>query len=180
MSYLDSPATEMLASNCAFCARPLVDAQSVEVGIGPICRKKWMVADAVTDEARAEGNKLIWTIAKLQTGKEVISAVAKLKELGFVEVVKRINKRIKPKRSAMVRLSYEGERLHLVTPWNPALQWDTWYKAMRSVGGMRYEGKGNGNSFPKTKARDVYAILCKHFAAWPATGPKGDFTIQAA
>ena len=179
MSYVNAPATEMLASNCAFCARPLVDAQSVETGIGPICRKKWMVADAVTDEARTEGNKLIHTIAKLQTGKEVISAVARLKELGFAEVVKRINKRIKPKRKAMVVLSYEGERLHLVTPWSPSLDFGEWLKAMRSVGGMRYEGKGQGNSFPKTARKAVYKLLCRFFPGIPATGPMGDFTIPA-
>ena len=179
MSYENAPATEMLASNCAFCARPLVDAQSVECGVGPICRKKWMVADAVTDEARVEANKLIHTIAKLQTGKEVTQAVARLKELGLAKVVERINKRIKPKTKNMVQLSYEGERLHLVTPWNRSLDFNAWLSGMRGVGGMRYEGKGNGNSFPKTARAAVYRLLCDFFPGFPATGPQGEFTIPA-
>jgi len=179
MSYVNAPATEMLASNCAFCARPLVDAQSVETGIGPVCRSKYMVADAVTSEARAEGNKLIHTIAKLQRGKEVTQAVARLKELGFAKVVERINKRIKPKRKAMVRLSYEGERLYLLTPWNGSLNFDRWLSGIRSVGGMRYEGKGKGNSFPKSARKAVYGLLCQFFPGFPATGPMGDFTIPA-
>jgi hypothetical protein len=40
MSYENAPATKLLATHCACCARPLVDALSVELGIGPDCRKK--------------------------------------------------------------------------------------------------------------------------------------------
>lgn len=40
MSYENAPATKMLATHCACCARPLVDAESVELGIGPDCRKR--------------------------------------------------------------------------------------------------------------------------------------------
>ena len=39
MSYENAPATKMLAAYCACCARPLVDAESVETGMGPVCRK---------------------------------------------------------------------------------------------------------------------------------------------
>lgn len=38
-SYVNAPATKMLATNCACCGRPLVDAHSVETGVGPDCRK---------------------------------------------------------------------------------------------------------------------------------------------
>ncbi len=39
MSYENSAACLALATFCACCSRPLVDATSVELGIGPICRK---------------------------------------------------------------------------------------------------------------------------------------------
>jgi hypothetical protein len=39
MSYENAPATKLLATHCACCARPLVDAVSVEAGVGPDCRK---------------------------------------------------------------------------------------------------------------------------------------------
>lgn len=39
-TYLDDPATALLATDCAACNRPLRDAVSVEAGIGPDCRKK--------------------------------------------------------------------------------------------------------------------------------------------
>lgn len=40
MSYENAPATKMLATHCCACNRPLVDAKSVEYGIGPECRKR--------------------------------------------------------------------------------------------------------------------------------------------
>lgn len=40
MSYENVPATKLLATYCACCARPLVDAVSVEAGVGPECRKR--------------------------------------------------------------------------------------------------------------------------------------------
>jgi hypothetical protein len=40
MSYESAPATKMLATQCACCGRPLVDAASIEAGMGPICRKQ--------------------------------------------------------------------------------------------------------------------------------------------
>lgn len=41
MSYENAPATKFIAVNCCVCGRPLVDAISVEEGIGPICRDKF-------------------------------------------------------------------------------------------------------------------------------------------
>lgn len=39
MNYENAPATKLLATHCACCARPLVDSVSVEAGMGPTCRK---------------------------------------------------------------------------------------------------------------------------------------------
>ena len=38
MSYEDSKQCKLLATHCVCCGRPLVDACSVELGIGPECR----------------------------------------------------------------------------------------------------------------------------------------------
>jgi hypothetical protein len=54
-SYVNAPATKMLASHCAVCGRPLCDATSVELGIGPICRGKhgYDQADSDIDPTQA-------------------------------------------------------------------------------------------------------------------------------
>jgi hypothetical protein len=60
-TYENAPATALLATDCAACGRPLLDAMSVELGIGPECRRKagWtkrkgFVAGQAADWARAE------------------------------------------------------------------------------------------------------------------------------
>lgn len=40
MSHENAPATQLVATRCCACRTPLVDANSVELGIGPICRRK--------------------------------------------------------------------------------------------------------------------------------------------
>lgn len=49
MSYENAPATILLATHCACCGRPLVDAASVETGIGPDCRKRHGFVEAQGD-----------------------------------------------------------------------------------------------------------------------------------
>ena len=44
--YETAPATLLVATHCACCARPLVDAVSVERGCGPDCSRRYGIADA--------------------------------------------------------------------------------------------------------------------------------------
>ena len=39
-SYVNAPATRFIATHCACCGKPLVDADSVQAGVGPDCRAK--------------------------------------------------------------------------------------------------------------------------------------------
>ena len=55
-SYENAPATIMLATHCCCCGRPLVDAISVELGIGPECRNGR--TDGISQEQREICNKL--------------------------------------------------------------------------------------------------------------------------
>lgn len=63
MSYENAPATRMLATHCAVCSRPLLDAQSVELGIGPDCRKKYGFNIEVDEAARKRANELVYAVA---------------------------------------------------------------------------------------------------------------------
>lgn len=44
--YENAPATQLIAVHCCACSLPLVDSDSVELGIGPVCRKKLGKLDA--------------------------------------------------------------------------------------------------------------------------------------
>lgn len=65
MSYENAPATRMLASHCVACGRPLVDAVSVEAGMGPDCREKYgYYAAAATEAARDDVNARVAKLAR--------------------------------------------------------------------------------------------------------------------
>ena len=44
--YESAPATSLVATNCACCGHPLLDAVSVEAGVGPECRKRYGYGEA--------------------------------------------------------------------------------------------------------------------------------------
>jgi len=46
--HVKDKATWLLATHCCICSTPLRDAKSVEMGIGPICRKRYAKADVET------------------------------------------------------------------------------------------------------------------------------------
>lgn len=179
MSYENAPATYMLATHCAFCGRPLVDAQSVETGVGPICRSRWMVADRVSAEARKEGNKLIYLIAKSQKGEQVDWALDRMTDLGFVEAVKRIKRRLgklaKKRASELVVITIENGRLSLKADGLPDSSFRAFLARVREIPGRMFaDGK---NTFPVAQKRAVWELLCGFFKGRAALGPKGPFII---
>ena len=173
--YEDAKATHLLATHCACCSRPLLDARSVETGMGPICRKRYGFDDSIPEEARKEANKLIYTIARHQKGEHVEGALARLKDLGFTKLVDRINKRLRKRPS--VEINCNDGRLILKAR-IPAESWHNWLNALRQVPGRKYEGEG-GNSFPIERKREVYQLLCEYLPGKTGVGPKGEFTIRA-
>jgi hypothetical protein len=62
MTYETAPATVMLASSCACCAKALVDSVSVETGVGPDCRKKHGFGTA---QGEVDHTALVVGLAKL-------------------------------------------------------------------------------------------------------------------
>lgn len=86
MGYEHAPATQMLATDCIMCGRPLVDAVSIEAGIGPVCRQKHGYSSGVTEEHRCEANKLIHAIASDRRAKSVVSWIGAIENMGMREL----------------------------------------------------------------------------------------------
>lgn len=94
MNHENAPATKLLATACACCGRALVDAVSVETGIGPDCREKFGVAADATN--RDEANALVHEVAKKGVSKSDCRAIcAKLRDIGFEALAARIMKRFR-------------------------------------------------------------------------------------
>lgn len=95
-TYENAPATKLLATACACCGRDLVDAVSVETGIGPDCREKYGVTFDTSNAAHAEANALVFQVARKGiTAREASLAFDRLHELGFTVLAERIAKRFR-------------------------------------------------------------------------------------
>lgn len=169
--YTAAPATKLLASHCCVCARPLLDSVSVELGIGPDCRKKHGFDVAVDADAREQANVIVHRIAANQTGGQVAFDCEALRALGFGKLADRILVRV-----AAVKIDVTADgRYSVVTPYDPAV-----VDAMRTIPGRRWDRDAKLNTFPSTSKAALAEMLRRFFAGAIATGPKGAFVIEAA
>lgn len=90
MTYENSASAKLVASHCVVCNRPLVDAASVETGMGPECRTRYGYNENVPSENRREANVIIHEIATDQRRDEdFCEAIRRLAELGFERIADR-------------------------------------------------------------------------------------------
>lgn len=117
MSYENAPATLMLATHCAACGRPLVDADSVETGMGPDCREKYGYDIAAPAEVKADVNARVYAIAtgKL-SGAEVIGHLLMIRAHGFTVLADKLEDRL----VTIEVLILDSATLSVVTPFAPA------------------------------------------------------------
>jgi hypothetical protein len=96
MGYENAPATTLVATNCACCGRALVDAVSVETGIGPECRKKFGIPSDASEDARTEANKIVFLLARGGLAREDARPMFdRLNALGFELLAARVAKRFR-------------------------------------------------------------------------------------
>lgn len=191
MSYENAPSTVMLATHCAICARPLRDAKSVDVGIGPECRKKHGFNENVDEEARAAANRIIHAVALARSGGtdlagdwDALTAAMALAGLGFRKLADVI-----ASRAAAVRI-YEDTGvavngfpvdhhmsgsvvLRVFAPYSEAAN-DDWYRM-----GAKWDKVNKCRVVPAAKKPDLWALLLRHFPGACAVGPSGPFRIEA-
>lgn len=160
-SYEAAPATLLLATHCACCGRPLVDAVSVETGVGPDCRARHGYLADAAPEARAEANALVHAIAVEQTGPGVLAATARLAALGFVKLAARVADRL-GQGAVSVRRHPCGERLIVVAPYDAEA-----VAAWRGLPGRRWEG--GANVVPCGSEAALRALLAAHYPLSPVS-----------
>lgn len=170
MTYELAPATQLLATHCAACGRPLVDAASVTAGMGPDCRQKYGVPELLADDARAEANALIYAVARDQTGPTVAAALNALRALGCSAIADRIQKRIAPAYVAVI--AADGE-LHFYVK----ASFDVSSAAeLGRVRGGRWDAGRKVRVFPVSAKLDVFKAL-KRACTGLCLGPRGEFTL---
>jgi len=171
-SYVNAPATKMLASHCCVCALPLVDAESVEKGIGPICRKRYKYDIPADDAARKRANALVHEIALVQKGAKAFVACRELHDLGWFDLAGRIMHRL-----TKIEIEAVGEELVVRTPMS--LGFNAGLKGAHLGATWSKDAKGwrlPGDAEVKVV---LYRLLVKHFEGKWANGPKGPFVVGA-
>lgn len=171
--YQSAPATARLATRCCICARPLLDAVSVERGIGPECRKKHLRGTHQLPEAiRAEGNRIIAQAALDAEDFDVpaiINHATRLRELGFATVADKMMARF-------IDISIEDKdgKLHVRHPFMLSANPD-WGRLF--PGSWRQEIKARVVVNDTPNKRRLMWLLATHFPGKWAMGPKGPFKL---
>jgi hypothetical protein len=173
MTYENAPAAAMVATHCAVCARPLVDALSVELGIGPDCRKRYapeLFAGASGLSAdRAEANAHLHWVAIHQDSAEVRERVARIHALGFPALAERIAKRL-----GCVRIEQDGDTFLVRAPFNPEH-----VERLRRVPGRRWDSASKADRIPLASKAALWAALVAVHAGRLGIGPKGMFLFAS-
>ena len=172
MSYLDAPGTSLLATHCALCGRPLLDAASVESGMGPICRER-ALKDA-PDAGRSEVNAIVSRIAARPDAPEVPELVAKVSALGYRKLAEQLSKRLLDART--VTVTTDGTTLVVAAPYSEAFG-----MALRDlVPGRRWDRDTKTWRIPAASKRGLWIALQRAFPGAPLVSERGITVIGAA
>lgn len=175
-TYENAISTKMLATHCVCCGRALVDAISVELGIGPECRSGFN-AD-LTEMTRRVANKLVFEASMAATAgliPIVMEKAEEVRQLGYGELAERMEHRfVKAERKADIQISFQGGFYEVVTPYRRKNA-NAFVKAWREIPGRRWiNGK---NVVPATSKKELWELLQEFFGGCYAMGPKGVFKI---
>ncbi len=198
-TYENAPALDLVATRCCACGRPLLDAASVEIGMGPVCRGRagldgvgtgadWeRVAGLLrntgieldTADARRVANRIVHRIAADQGAAMVPALLTALEALGFATVATAIREHLRPV-APRVEVAAEGDRLAVTFSGLDSDAFAALVAALRAVPGRRYDGARKVNTIPAGARGALWQALR---AALPAgtivTGPRGTIALAA-
>lgn len=170
--YENAPSTKLLATFCAACGRPLLDAVSVETGMGPHCRKAHGTQHDLTENQRVQANHLIYQIALDQTSMDSIQAAVRLALLGFTTLADKVIKRCRTFGAVVVR--QEGSMLAVQVPYR-----EHTLAAMRAIPGRRWDRKRKVNLVPTTQKAALWRFLQDNYPGSRLVSDRGIITIGA-
>jgi len=174
--YENAPATKMLATNCVICGRPLCDAISVQLGVGPECRKEY--DGGISEDIRAKANELVFKAAIVAQNGEIASVqryAEEIRKLGLDKLANKVGKRFRnADRYTEIVLSVEGGDYRVETPFRRGAKKE-FIDAWRKIPGRRF--RNNANYVPLVQKQALWKLLRRFFGGKFAKGPKGLFRI---
>jgi uncharacterized Zn finger protein (UPF0148 family) len=201
MSYEEAPATQMLATHCCVCGRPLVDAISVETGIGPVCRRRYL-PEGFSEEDRSAANKLVYQASLIfqaartdrEAAAKVAGIVSAIRALGssFDALADRVAETaIRPKIELEQREVTFGKgqyaqvvpALVVKVPYDPCFNAAfkaavDWRDRTPVIEGGEFKAWAVKATYQAKSA--LLAVLKERFAGEAARGPKGIFFLETS
>lgn len=192
MSYEAAPATILVATHCACCGKDLVDAVSVERGVGPECAKRhglgkpqgdmdaeeafalaYDVPEAtkaiVGGDARRAANVLVHRIALHQSGENVARWTVAIAACGFTKLADRVAKRLSD-----LSIEREGDTLVVKAPFNHSFIF-----ACRGIAGACWDAKRKVRTMPASSLSALTQAIVSVFGAGSVVRMGGTVTVLA-
>jgi len=181
MGYESATACRLLATHCVVCGRPLLDARSVELGIGPECREG--IDGGIDEDIRTIANEHIFNAAiAAQNGNipKVLLYADLIEKLGLPAIAEKVRTRFEKatqtaKFNAKIEITERDGKLNVKTPFRRGRK-DEFVDAMREIPGRRYKGHG-WNQFPVESKVALWKFLREFFPGVYGMGPKGVFRV---
>ena len=173
-NYLHAPQTKLLSTQCVCCGRPLVDAISVQIGMGPECRN-YNNAN-ISTEVQEKCNELTCHAAlAAQRGEveRIYEYADQIERLGLKVLADKIRKRfVNAKKNVKIWIKEKGNDLHVKTPFR---RMPGFVNAWREIEGRKYIS--GENIIPISSKKQLWDMLKKYFDGFYGDGPKGLFRI---
>lgn len=172
---------QTIATHCIVCGRPLEDARSVLLGIGPECGEilhDKAKHDSIPENVRKELNRIVLesSIAAARGDIEKVkeNAVA-LTFMGYDELAGKIKRRFrKAEKNVKITISTNNDYFIVYTPFKRSKSRE-FITAWRSIPGRRY--KRGHNWIPKSEKRALWQLLRKFFPGTYGESEKGIFKV---
>jgi len=139
----------MVATDCLICGTPLVDAKSVEIGIGPTCRKRHGYDVSIPEAARKRANEIIHALACEAFPEDLFERIRELRELGLEKLAEVITDR-----KVVIRLEDKGEKIAVKTPYAP-----NFVNRVRQIQGRNWDSLNKVWMVPQAKRGALYAAM---------------------
>ena len=196
--YENAPATRLLATRCCCCGRPLVDAASVEAGVGPDCRERYGY-DVPTappdydfllsylyahqgafdeellavDDYRTIANVLTRRTAAQGRCKDSLDAARAIAAAGYGTLAARIVERLEPIRIEATTWPSTGQpAFRVVTPYR-----EDFVNALKTINPRRWDRETKAWLVGGTARKALWEALKACYSGWVGVGPQGDFVV---
>lgn len=206
MSYLSAPATDLVATHCCVCNRRLLHAESVERGMGPDCRARYMpAAEGAASEATAEANQIVYRLALVISGAVAPSQpgaaaarggssiraelaaqcptgatyLERLRELGFPVLASKLEDawlRRRAARPAEPEIRVEQEGDRL---WVVSPYSEAAVAASQAIPGRWWDREHRRTRYPVSQRAAVWDLLRQYYPGVAGVGPQGPFVVPA-